>query len=77
MWAGRLAKPSAAWLARIKLALFLACLLPTVLLAFGIYLDRLGPNPLEAVTRGTGDWTLRMLLITLAVTPLCRLSGWQ
>lgn len=77
MWAGRLAKPSAAWLARIKLALFLACLLPTVLLAFGIYLDRLGPNPIEAVTRGTGDWTLRMLLITLAVTPLCRLSGWQ
>lgn len=77
MWAGRVAKPSAAWLARIKVALFLACLLPTVLLAWGVYQDRLGPNPIEVVTRGTGEWTLRLLLITLTVTPLCRSSGWK
>jgi sulfoxide reductase heme-binding subunit YedZ len=35
----------------------------------------LGPNPVEAITHFTGDWTLRILLLTLAVTPLRRLTG--
>lgn len=58
-----------------KPLVFLACLLPLgVLVARGIGGD-LGPNPVEAVTHFTGDWTLRLLLVTLAVTPLRRLTG--
>jgi sulfoxide reductase heme-binding subunit YedZ len=36
----------------------------------------LGANPAEALIRGTGDWTLRFLCLTLAVTPLRQLTGW-
>jgi sulfoxide reductase heme-binding subunit YedZ len=36
----------------------------------------LGPNPVETITRFTGDWTLQILLITLAVTPVRTLTGW-
>ncbi len=59
----------------IKSALFLMCLLPCANLAWGFWQDTLGANPVEAITRGTGDWTLRFLLISLAVTPLRRLTG--
>lgn len=38
--------------------------------------DALGANPIEAVTRGLGDWTLNLLLITLTVTPLRQVTGW-
>lgn len=37
----------------------------------------LGANPVEALSRLSGDWTLRLLLATLAVTPLRRLTGWS
>lgn len=72
------AKPlSAAMLQRIKILLFAACLLPLArLIAFGL-LHKLGANPIEFVTRSTGTWTLVFLLVTLSVTPLRRLSGWQ
>jgi sulfoxide reductase heme-binding subunit YedZ len=56
---------------------WLACLLPLAWLAFGVYADRLGANPIEYLTRATGDWTLRLLLATLAVTPLRQLTGWH
>jgi sulfoxide reductase heme-binding subunit YedZ len=36
---------------------------------------RLGPNPIETITHATGDWTLRFLVLTLAVTPLRKLLG--
>jgi sulfoxide reductase heme-binding subunit YedZ len=39
--------------------------------------DWLGANPAEYITRSTGDWTLRFLLITLAVTPVRKLAGWH
>jgi sulfoxide reductase heme-binding subunit YedZ len=38
---------------------------------------RLGANPISEVTKETGTWTLRFLAITLAVTPLRRLTGWN
>ena len=41
-----------------------------------LYPEWLGVNPAEYITRSTGDWALRFLLITLAVTPLRRLTGW-
>ena len=59
----------------IKLTVFLLALLPlrrVILLGFQ---DRLGANPIEFVTRASGDWTLYFLCITLAVTPLRRLTG--
>lgn len=61
--------------AALKAALFLLCLVPLAGLIQGIVSDSLGANPIEAVTRSLGDWALRFLLITLAVTPLRRLSG--
>jgi len=51
-----------------KIVVFLACLTPLVSLALG----DLGPNPVEKITHTTGDWTLRFLVFTLAVTPLRR-----
>ena len=58
-----------------KPALFLACLLPFISLLHGAYANTLGPNPAEALIRGTGDWTLRLLCATLCVTPLRQITG--
>jgi methionine sulfoxide reductase heme-binding subunit len=57
-----------------KAILFIACLLPFAWLVYGIFANQLGANPTEYITRFTGDWTLRMLCIVLAVTPLRVLS---
>ena len=46
------------------------CLLPLAWLVFGAINDQLGANPAEALIRSLGDWTLRFLCLTLAVTPL-------
>ncbi len=56
---------------------FFACLVPVALLVWRAVTGGLGANPLEAVTHATGDWTLRFLLITLAVTPIRRVTGWN
>src|SRR5512138_3390881 len=56
---------------------FAAALLPAGWLAAGAVQGTLGANPLEAVTHGTGDWALRFLLITVAVTPIRTLTGWN
>ena len=53
-----------------KIALFVLCLAPALTLAWGGLHQNLGPNPVETITHTTGNWTLRLLLITLAVTPL-------
>jgi sulfoxide reductase heme-binding subunit YedZ len=68
-------QPTAPQLAALKGALFFACLLPVAWYAWAAWQDQLGANPIEAVTRGLGDWTLRFLLITLAVTPARKLTG--
>jgi sulfoxide reductase heme-binding subunit YedZ len=54
-----------------------AALAPLAHLALGAWQGRLGANPIETITRSTGVWTLRLLIITLAVTPLRRLTGWN
>ena len=56
---------------------FAAALLPLAWFTFGAATDRLGANPAEVLTRGTGDWTLRFLCLTLAVTPLRQWTGWH
>lgn len=60
-----------------KPVLFLLCLWPFATLLVGALTNSLGANPAEALVRGTGDWTLRMLLFTLAVTPLRQATGWH
>lgn len=59
-----------------KPLLFAAMLLPALRLVAGAATDALGPNPAEALIRGSGDWVLRTLLLTLAVTPLREWTGW-
>lgn len=76
------------WL--LKPAVFLAAVTPAAMLIYltwAAYNDNqsawpaltgnLSANPLEDITHETGDWTLRFLCITLAVTPLRRLTGWN
>jgi methionine sulfoxide reductase heme-binding subunit len=50
-------------------------LLPLAWLVFGAVADRLGANPAEYLIRATGDWTLRFLCLTLAITPLRVTAG--
>ena len=57
-----------------KPAIFLICLTPLGILVWRGLHSGLGANPIEFITHATGDWTLRFLLITLAITPLRRLT---
>jgi methionine sulfoxide reductase heme-binding subunit len=58
-----------------KLVLFVNSLVPLALLLWDLYRKQVGANPLEFVTRTTGMLTLVFLLITLAVSPLRRITG--
>jgi sulfoxide reductase heme-binding subunit YedZ len=49
---------------------------PAALLLTRAFTDQLGANPAEAMIRNLGDWTLRWLCLTLAITPLRQLTGW-
>jgi methionine sulfoxide reductase heme-binding subunit len=53
-----------------KPLVFVLSLLPFAWLFYGAFTDNLGANPAEYLSRSTGDWTLRFLCLTLAVTPL-------
>lgn len=59
----------------LKVAVFLFCLVPLALLSWNAYRGELGANPIEKITHSTGDWTLIFLLLTLAVTPLRKLTS--
>ena len=59
-----------------RLAVFVASLLPLARLVWLGSHDGLSANPLEYVTRSTGTWALVFLCLTLAITPLRRLTGW-
>lgn len=61
----------------IQAALVTAGLVPAALIVWDALHDNLGANPIEQITHRTGDWTIRLLLGTLAVTPLRRLTGWN
>ena len=64
--ASRLAKP----------CVFLLALLPLGYWLTALFQDALGANPAEALLRGTGLWTLRMLCVLLLVSPLREITGW-
>jgi methionine sulfoxide reductase heme-binding subunit len=68
---GRLLHPAA------KPLLFGLLLWPLAGLVWGAAADTLGANPAETLIRSTGDWTLRLLCLTLAVTPLRSVTGWH
>jgi methionine sulfoxide reductase heme-binding subunit len=53
-----------------KFLVFVACLTPLVRLGWKASEGMLGANPIEVITHATGDWTLRLLLVTLAITPV-------
>lgn len=63
------------WL--LKLGVFSVCLLPLLNVLWLAYQDRLSANPIDDITDQTGLWTLRLLLITLLMTPLRRIFGWS
>lgn len=72
---GRVDRP---WNGRIaQAAVVTAALVPAALIVADLLADRLGANPIEEITHRTGDWTIRLLLGALAVTPLRRLTGWN
>jgi sulfoxide reductase heme-binding subunit YedZ len=60
-----------------KPLLFGLALLPLAQLLWGAIANTLGANPAEALIRGSGDWVLRFLCLTLAITPLREWTGWS
>src|SRR3569832_1581964 len=66
------------WMNRvIKPAVFVLCLLPLAWLGWDAYMHQLGANPVEKMSHRTGEWAFKLLLITLTVTPLRKLTGWN
>ncbi len=59
-----------------KPVLFILCLVPISALVWRAFYGDLGANPIETITRDVGDWTLRFLLITIAISPLRQWFGW-
>src|SRR5262245_19340188 len=73
-----LTMPSDQFLRRIlKPFVFVAALMPAGWLAWAAFTGALSANPLGDITNGTGDWALRFLCITLGITPLRRITGWN
>jgi sulfoxide reductase heme-binding subunit YedZ len=60
-----------------KLLVFALALIPFGSLAWRLYRADLGVNPAETLQLETGIWTLRFLILTLAVTPMRRVTGWN
>ena len=61
----------------VKPLLWIACLTPLAILVGRTVRDELGANPIEHVTLFTGIWTLNLIVATLAITPIRRLTGWN
>ena len=61
----------------VKVVVFLAALVPAALLVRGMLTGTLGVNPAETIQLTTGRWALKFLLLTLAVTPVRRITGWN
>ncbi|NHZ40380.1 sulfite oxidase heme-binding subunit YedZ [Massilia aquatica] len=68
--------PAPKQLSAIKAVLFALALVPLARMVYLAVSDQL-VEPTEFITRSTGDWVLYLLCITLAITPLRRLSGWN
>ncbi len=60
-----------------KRIIFAAALIPAAVLAYNAYQGDLTANPIEYITHFTGDWAIRFLVITLAITPIRRITRWN
>jgi len=58
----------------LKIFIFLSALVPLERLVWKFFHDGLGANPVEVITHSTGDWTLILVLTTLSITPLRKLT---
>jgi sulfoxide reductase heme-binding subunit YedZ len=67
--------PSRATLQALKAAVFLLALAPLLLTGWDAAFAGLGVNPVESLLHRSGNWALRLLLLTLALTPLRQLTG--
>ena len=63
------------WTILFKVVVWILCVSPVTLLAWKGTHDQLGANPLSEITLSTGHWTLYLLLITLAISPLRKITG--
>lgn len=61
----------------VKIIIFLAALVPAALLVRGMLTGTLGVNPAETIQLQTGRWALKFLFLSLSVTPIRRLTGWN
>jgi sulfoxide reductase heme-binding subunit YedZ len=61
----------------IKRLAFVAALLPAAALAYNAYTGDLSANPVDYIEDFTGDWTIAMIVISLCVTPIRRLTKWN
>jgi sulfoxide reductase heme-binding subunit YedZ len=60
-----------------KPLIWVVCLAPLAWLVYRAVFGGLSPNPIDDITDETGQWTLRLLLVSLTVTPLRRITGWN
>ena len=60
---------------QLKVGVFLISLLPAIWLVYALFTNQLGVNPIETLTRNTGLWALRFLVLTLLITPLRWMTG--
>lgn len=72
----RFQKLKQAQLSVLRVSAFVLALLPFLRLLYAAWQNDLGANPLEFITRNTGDWALYFLCMTLAITPLRRWLDW-
>jgi len=61
----------------LRTGVFLLCLAPFLWVLYGALAGKLGPDPAEAMMQTTGEWALRLLALTLLVSPLRRWTGWS
>ena len=58
-----------------KPGIFFLSLIPFIVIVYKIYFNQLGPEPVKEITHHTGEWTLIFICLTLAMTPLKRLTN--
>ena len=63
------------WIRRSKPIVFVLCLVPITLLVVDILTGNISADPIEDITNVTGQWGIRLLLVTLAITPLRSITG--
>ena len=73
--AGGTAAPKGAASRFLKPVVFIACLIPAALVIYGVVTNQY-VDPIEALEKSTGEWALRLLILTLCITPLQMILNW-